>query len=141
MINKVLVAVDGSDSANRAAKFAGQLAKEMGGSVELLHVYDAPTAAHLGLRALSREEMQATSENIAKGSVEAAEKAMGSADGVTHHMAFGHPAQEIVQRAKDIDASMIVLGSRGLRALEGVLLGSVSYRVLQRADRPVTIVH
>jgi nucleotide-binding universal stress UspA family protein len=141
MIKKILVAVDGSESANRAARFAAELAKEMNGSVELLHVYDAPTAAQLGLRSMTREEIQEMSEHIAQGSVEAAEKAMGNIAPVTHHVSFGHPAQEVVQRAKDIDASLIVLGSRGLRAVEGVLLGSVSYRVLQRADRPVTIVH
>ena len=58
----------------------------------------------------------------------------------THYVAIGHPAEEIVYRAKDIDADLIVLGSRGLTPVERILLGSVSKRVLQLADRPVTIV-
>jgi nucleotide-binding universal stress UspA family protein len=140
-MKKILVCVDGSESANRAARFAAELAKDTGATVELLHVYDAPTAAHLGMRALSAEEVRATTEAIAKGSVEAAEKAIDGLVPAEHHLAYGHPTHEITQRAKDIDASMIVLGSRGLRALKGVVLGSVSQRVLQTADRPVTIVH
>jgi nucleotide-binding universal stress UspA family protein len=46
----------------------------------------------------------------------------------------------ILEQAADVDASAIVLGSRGLMGLKSLLLGSVSHAVLQHADRPVIVV-
>lgn len=140
MIQKILVAVDGSEGANRAARFAAELAKTVGASLELLHVYDAPTAASLGMRALSKEEVHETSEGVARGSVQAAEKAIGGLVPAEHHFAMGHPEREIVTRAEETNADLVVMGSRGLRNLEGIFLGSVSRRVLTRCPCPVTIV-
>ncbi|HJL17340.1 MAG TPA: universal stress protein [Sandaracinaceae bacterium LLY-WYZ-13_1] len=139
-MKRILVAVDGSDGSNRAARFAADLAQGTGAALELLHVYDAPTAVHLGLRALSKEELGEKGEGIAHGSISAAEKAIGGRVAAEHHLTFGHPDKEIVTRAEEIDADLIVLGSRGLRDLEGILLGSVSRKVLARSKRPVTVV-
>ena len=46
----------------------------------------------------------------------------------------------ILDEAADIDASAIVLGTRGLTGVESLLLGSVSHAVVQHADRPVAVV-
>ncbi len=46
----------------------------------------------------------------------------------------------ILEQAADVDASAIVLGSRGLTGLKSLLLGSVSHAVIQHADRPVIVV-
>lgn len=139
-MKRILVAVDGSEGANRAVRFAARLAKATGATLELLHVYDAPTAAQLGLRALSKTEMHERSERIAHGSVAAAEQAVGGLVEARHHASIGHPEREILTRADEIDADLIVLGSRGLGQLEGILMGSVSRRVLAHATRPVTVV-
>ncbi len=49
-------------------------------------------------------------------------------------------AETILVAAGDVDANVIVLGTRGLSGLKSVLLGSVSHAVLQHADRPVMVV-
>ena len=49
-------------------------------------------------------------------------------------------ANAILDEAEALDASAIVVGSRGLTGLKSVLLGSVSHAVLQRADRTVIVV-
>jgi nucleotide-binding universal stress UspA family protein len=49
-------------------------------------------------------------------------------------------AEAIIAEAADIEASAIVIGSRGLTGLKSVLLGSVSHAVLQHADLPVIVV-
>jgi nucleotide-binding universal stress UspA family protein len=139
-MTRILVAVDGSAGASRAARFAAHLAKGTGAELELLHVYDAPTAVALGVEALTKEELAARSETIGKGSFEKADEAIGDVIAATHHVELGHPAKQIVLRAQEIDADIIVLGSRGLSSLEGLLLGSISKRVLQLAGRPVTVV-
>jgi nucleotide-binding universal stress UspA family protein len=52
----------------------------------------------------------------------------------------GHPAELIVETAKEEDVSMILVGSRGQRAGERLFMGSVSREVANTADRPVLIV-
>ena len=52
----------------------------------------------------------------------------------------GHPAETIVETAKEEDAAMILIGSRGERASSRFFMGSVSREVANTADRPVLIV-
>jgi nucleotide-binding universal stress UspA family protein len=52
----------------------------------------------------------------------------------------GHPAEMIVETAKEEDVSMILVGSKGKRAPTSFLMGSVSREVANTADRPVLIV-
>ena len=50
------------------------------------------------------------------------------------------PARAILEYARDLDATLIVLGSRGLGALGGLLLGSGAHKILQLASCPVLVV-
>ena len=52
----------------------------------------------------------------------------------------GNPAEQIVELARARNAPLIVVGSRGLGAVTGALLGSVSSAIIHRADRPVLVV-
>ena len=52
----------------------------------------------------------------------------------------GHPAEQILETAKEEDVSMILIGSQGKRAGSRMLMGSVSREVANSADRPVLIV-
>lgn len=139
-MKSILVAVDGSEGANRAAGFAADLARDTQAAVELIYVYDAPTAIHLGLRARDDRELSQAGESIARGAITAAAKAMGEGIRAEQHLALGSPSDEIVRRARDTHADVIVLGASGLRGPEGAVLGSVARRVLQLARRPVVVV-
>lgn len=140
-IQHVLVAVDGSASANRAASFAAQVAGAFSAKLELLHIYDAPTASALGMEALSREQLAETGRKLAKGSFEAARQAIGATEvEIVERFSLGHPGQEIVAAAESSKADLIVLGNRGRSQVESLLMGSVSGYVTYRANCPVTIV-
>ncbi len=52
----------------------------------------------------------------------------------------GNPPDGVVDLARARDAALIVVGSRGLGAVTGALLGSVSSAILHRADRPVLVI-
>jgi nucleotide-binding universal stress UspA family protein len=53
---------------------------------------------------------------------------------------YGHAAREIVDDAKEHDASVIVMGSRGRSDLTGLVLGSTAHKVIHLTDRPVLVV-
>jgi nucleotide-binding universal stress UspA family protein len=55
-------------------------------------------------------------------------------------VAAGPPAVAIARIAKELACEEIVMGTRGLRAIEGILLGSVTQRVLHLSEVPVTLV-
>ena len=137
----ILVPVDGSDSAGRAAGFAAKLAEPLGAKLILLHVYDAPTASLLGLASMGSDAVHAALDKVAQASFESAEKAIASASVTLEKKATtGHPFEEIVSHAKSLGCDLIVMGSRGLSPLQEIMLGSVSDRVLRYAPCAVTIV-
>jgi nucleotide-binding universal stress UspA family protein len=53
---------------------------------------------------------------------------------------FGYAAREIMNLARERDAGVIVLGSRGRGDLAGLLVGSTAHKVIQLSDRPVIVV-
>ncbi|MBX3251588.1 MAG: universal stress protein [Myxococcales bacterium] len=136
----LLVPVDGSENACRAAAFAASIARKLGAKVTLIHVYDAPTAAAMGLAHQSKEHIDRAMHEVSRGSFERAKAEMGGFEPSTH-VAIGHPDREIVAYARAEATDLIVMGSRGMSVLQGVLLGSVSDRVVRQAPCPVTIVH
>lgn len=135
----VLVPVDGSEAAARAARLGADLLSA-GGQITLLFIYDAPAAEMLGLGALSDHEVERVKTSVAERSFEKAAEAISSSVSIKRVVEFGHPARAIVSFAKANSAELIVMGSRGLSAFQEVLLGSVSDYVLRNAHCPVTIV-
>ena len=59
---------------------------------------------------------------------------------ITTMVKAGHPAEQIIETAKEEEVAMILIGSRGQRAGARLIMGSVSREVANEADRPVLIV-
>ena len=132
--------VDGSQGAVRAAAFAAQLARKFGGCVILLHVYDAPTASTLGLLGLPAVDLEDVRTRLAQDSFRHAIDAMGDLEPEASLVELGDPAEQIVVAATAQRVDHIVMGTRGLSPVKGLLLGSVSDRVAREAPCPVTLV-
>ena len=146
-MKSILVPVDGSESAGRAAAFAGKLAAAFAAKLTLLHAYDAPAAALLGMAHSQEAAIRETLNRIAERSFEGARAAMSLAFGeglsweaVQKVATAGNPAREIVAHAKGNHSDLIVMGSRGLSVIQEITVGSVSDRVLRLAPCAVTIV-
>jgi nucleotide-binding universal stress UspA family protein len=138
-MKQVLIATDGSRSAQEAVDVGLELAKEQGADVTFLHVAE-PDEFHggrAGAVAISHTEEVDESETVLKAAAEAAEAA-----GVSYALEriSGETVSTIVAFADTKDADVIVLGSRGRNALATALLGSVSHGVLRHAKRPVLVV-
>lgn len=59
---------------------------------------------------------------------------------ISYQIRMGNAAEQILAAAKELDCSMIVIGSRGMNAVAEFILGSVSSKVSMYAEIPVLIV-
>jgi len=152
-IENLLVAIDGSDGARRAAAFAGTLARASGARVDLLLVHDPDVYVISGpgeAAWISSEDYSHLIEgeigenlrkNVAEPAFAAAREAIGKLDTeVTEKVVWGHPAETICKTAERGGADMIIIGSRGRSAFAELVLGSVSGQVMHHAPCPVTVV-
>jgi len=137
MYDKVLVAVDHSEVSERVLAAARDLALLSKGEVWVVHLREREVIAQLG-RVPSESESEA--EAAVTSAVESLTAAGVRAYGEVRDTLFGHAAREIVEDAKEHQADVIVMGSRGRGDLTGLVLGSTAHKVIHLADRPVLVV-
>ena len=137
---KILVPLDGSDASRREMDEAIYLAGLSGAALLFLHIVDLnkelPTPQRIW------EESNSLSEWEKAGAEKLANFVVGVDDNVTHDdiVAVGSPGKTINRIAKEKACDLILMGSRGLNALENIVLGSVSQYVLAHAPCPVMVV-
>ena len=141
-MKKIVIATDGSPSARAAVAYGLELAAEQRAEAVIVHVAPAvdvlPTAA-LGYGAPGARPHEPTPDDRA-ALEEAAARAGEAGVPVTTVLLSGDAVDEIVAYADEIDAEMIVVGSRGHGAMASTVLGSVSHGVIHEARRPVLVV-
>ena len=139
MFGKILLAVDGSEHALHATRKAADLARCMKATeLRIVVAYD-PIPLYLG-----EPNMQVVITNR-KGEAEEilnyAVEEVGEVPCEIHtEIIEGDPASAIIDVAKVRQSEVIVIGSRGLGRLAGLLLGSTSQKVVSHAPCPVLIV-
>jgi len=147
MISRILVPTDGSKTAQKAARYAVDLAKQVKASIIVLSVFDwalmvdSVSAASLaGPHAL--DPLENSLEEAAKKHAEAVKKLCDKQGvGSKTILTTGHPVDEIVKEAEKSKADLIVMGSHGRSALAAAVLGSVAYGVIHRdIGTPVLVV-
>lgn len=145
----ILVPVDGSMHAQNAVAYADDLADKCGSNLCLLHVMKSAGSSNVpeGLRELAkRENIDLTEHDVLRAGAEGileratAKVTMCERGRVTSEIRIGDATDEIVQFVRDHGIDLIVMGSRGMSDLKGMLLGSVSHKVVQLADCPCLLV-
>jgi nucleotide-binding universal stress UspA family protein len=138
MYKKILLASDGSDNAERAAKEAAGLAEELSSQIILAYITGTPPQSKLVKDNFDvHKVLKDDAEKKIKQTISAlTEKEIP----YTLKVAIGDPADEIIRIAEKEKADLIILGSRGLGTIKGVVLGSVSRKVTHSAECPVMIV-
>jgi nucleotide-binding universal stress UspA family protein len=150
----IVAATDGSEAADRTTDFAADLASKFAADLVLIHVISAsmpapavaggaPIAA--GLRAPMRVENTSLSEVLTDAAKDILTKAKGRAEArgaarVHTETRAGEPTEMILAVAKERGADAIVLGKRGHGRLAGLLLGSISQKVVALARCTVIVV-
>jgi len=137
---KVLAAIDGSIPADRAVEHLVRLAKN-GTPIEVLLLNVQPEFATWQTHGMAQEVMVAHRHELGQRAAEIAERLLQSAS--IHHelrVETGDAAETITRVAKEQGSDLIVMGTRGMGAIENLVIGSVAYKVVHLARAPVTLV-
>ncbi|MEH7235548.1 universal stress protein [Bacillus sp. JJ1562] len=139
-MTRLLVPVDGSAQSIKALQFALKQAVENSYEIILLNVQPSYNTPNIK-RFVKQEQIRAYQSEESKV---AFEKALAETKNfsipVETKLRTGDPGIEICAEARENQATQIIMGYRGLGAIKGTVLGSVSYKVLHEAPCPVTVV-
>ena len=138
MYDKILVAVDHSETSDRALLAARDLALLSKGEVWILHLREREIITKTSVVMTDETEREATS--MIEAAVDKLTAAGVKAYGHVGTTIFGYAARSIVDDAIEHDVDVIVMGSRGRGDLAGLVLGSTAHKVIHLTDRPVLIV-
>jgi nucleotide-binding universal stress UspA family protein len=137
---KVLVAADLTAASTAALKLVASLSWPAGSQIEVMHVLAShrPDLGTLISRPSGREK-SAADRDVASLVAELEAQGMGRDQAVQGTTALGDPASQVIRRAAEIGADLVVLGSRGRGELASTVLGSVSAAVAERAPCSVLV--
>ncbi len=145
---KILLATDGSEDAELAARAAISLAEDTGAELHVVHVgethhrYAAPTVAGPPLPSGHREEIEKEAQGMLDEQAEKVRQAGGKV--AEAHLRMGKPAEEILRLSEEIAAGLIVVGNQGFGGkfsrMKRFLMGSVSESVTRYARCSVMVV-
>lgn len=140
-MTNVLVPVDGSPAATRAVAWVAKVfAGQPNARVHLVHVQPPVDAwevkSHLGSDDIARFQRDASAPVLASP----AETLRTAGIAVDTHAAIGDIAPTIADRVTALGCDGVVMGTRGLGAVQGLLLGSTATKVIHLVDVPVTLI-
>jgi len=148
MIKKILVPIDGSETAGKALEYAVDLAKQTGSTIILLSVIDK--SPYYGVQTVPPVSSPThLLENLEDYFRQTAEAYVAQAEGLCKIkevasqklIKAGHPVEEIIKAAESAKVDLIVMGSHGKSALGAALLGGVTIGVIHRETKfPVLVV-
>src|ERR671910_811318 len=131
---RILLPTDGSEDAIRATEAASDLARRSGAELHVVHVWhDVRGFAH----DFVRRELRRQGQEILDEHVERI-RAAGS-DVAKAHLRKGRTSNEVIALCKEVDAGLLVVGSRGLGTVRRILMGSQSEEIVHHAQVPVLV--
>ena len=139
MFKNIVLAFDGSEYSRKALQCAKAIAERFEATLYLVHVFRNPSDL---LGYADYEKLFSKRKSAAQAVLDDALQELG-------HLAFtlqeelqeGPEAETILKVAESCKADLIVMGTRGLGAVKGFLVGSVSRKVIHYAACPVMVVH
>jgi nucleotide-binding universal stress UspA family protein len=140
-MKRILVAIDGSDAALKAARMAADIGVRFGSKLTLVHVVPKlvlpPDVYGLTIAEVEKEHRAYADRLLDKAAAALQETSLEISTAVR----YGSPAEAIAEEAAAADVGMVVVGSRGHGAVARVFLGSTSDRLVHISPKPVLVVH
>ena len=137
MVKNILVPVDGSDGSDKAVAHAIGMAEIYGAKLNFLYV------ANINQLAINAALSQAILDAVTKAGKTILDRAENMVPSGIEKESFsetGSPAAVILEFEENLNADLIVMGSRGLGVVKGILLGSVSQYIIERSKCPVLVI-
>jgi nucleotide-binding universal stress UspA family protein len=135
---RILVGVDASSYSAAVLERAIELARALGATLEVVHVFEMPFVYDLGA-AVNVEQMRAAEAEAVWANARPVLERADDLDITTTDLTGG-AARTLVHRAEEIGAELMVVGNRGRGDLASLLLGSTSHGVIHTARCDVYIV-
>jgi len=142
------VAIDKSGYKDKVVSYAFTLAKSLGAEISVIHVVDQssmvaaasihPASSMMSAQKEYQDALIQDADKLLKGIVQ-----LGKNDGITVHdkvLAGSSVKQTILDYAKDKEADMIIIGTKGMTGIKKFLVGSVANDVISHAHCPVLAV-
>jgi universal stress protein A len=137
-ITRILVPTDFSADANAAFDYALWLARKFDASVHLLHVVEDPLAAGVWSSEIYTADIAGLQVNLVRDAEERLRRSVPEdAGAVSTEVRTGAAATAILDAARERNADLMVMGTRGLTGLAHIVMGSVAERVVRLAPCPV----
>jgi nucleotide-binding universal stress UspA family protein len=144
VFHRILVAIDGSEHAQRALSEAIDLAALAKAKLTVISVHQRPSTLMVGgpiVPPVDFGELDLALQSEHAQLLDSALEQVPDDVSVTKVLAEGPPAPAILAQAQKDDSDLIVMGSHGRGGMASMLLGSVSHQVLQHSGVPVLVVH
>ena len=137
MFSRILVAIDGSESAKKAFEESIYLAQKCNSKLDVLHVVSCELGGDSATTFELIDELKNKAEKMLdEYKIQATKSNVPMEITVTQ----GDPAQVIIELAKTKRHDLIIMGTRGRSAFQELLIGSVSQKVMHHASCPVMVV-
>jgi nucleotide-binding universal stress UspA family protein len=137
LFSKVLVAIDGSSSADRAFSRSLYLADKCDSKLDIVHVVPCEFGGDSARTFELVEELKAKGKEILEECNKVAVKSNVTIRTISE---LGDPAKIIIGLADTNNYDLIIMGSRGRSAFKELLLGSVTLKVMHHAKCPVMVI-
>jgi nucleotide-binding universal stress UspA family protein len=133
---RLLLATDGSENTAQATTAAVDIAKKSGSELHLIHVWHDVRTPHA--HAFVKSELRREGREILDEEV----KRIGEMGGTVarSYLREGRTFEEVIKLGDELDAGLLLVGSRGYRGLRRMLMGSHSEDIVHHAHRPVLVV-
>lgn len=143
MFDKIMVAIDRAEITNKLLDATIEIAQNKQTQVSLVNVSQEYVSN--GMIYVPENFLEEILNEMEKASLEQLQQAKSKLEsaGIKPEIVHlkGDPAHEILNFSRDTEQQLIIIGSRGLRGIKEMMLGSVSHKVSQLSSCPVLIVH
>jgi nucleotide-binding universal stress UspA family protein len=133
---KILLATDGSENTTQATQAAVDILRRRGSEIHLIHVWHDVHTPHA--HGFVKSELRRQGREILDKEVKRIEEQGGTV--TRSHLREGRTFEEVLKLGDEIEADLLVVGSRGHRGLRRMLVGSHSEDIVHHAHRPVLVV-
>jgi nucleotide-binding universal stress UspA family protein len=143
MLKRILVAVDFTETSDKAFDFALELAAKFDAQLTAVHAFEIPVLGFPDGALVATADIAARIQESARQGLDAAVSGRQGRGGVKIESVLreGVPQEEIKAVAEEWKADLIVIGTHGRKGLARALLGSVAENVIRTVKTPVMVIH